>query len=130
MTRKLAIGHDECMQLIGVHHVAICVPDVDAALGFYVDTLGCEARADRPDFGFPGAWLDAGSQQIHLMQLAGTPAPLQHFALQVADLDAAVAELESRGVDVRRAEHTQGAGFQAFLKDPGGNEIELNQPDH
>lgn len=118
------------MELIGVHHVAICVPDVDAALAFYVDGLGCRVRDDRPDFGFPGAWLDAGTQQIHLMQFAGTPAPLQHFALQVADLDAAVHDLESRGVEVRRSDHVQGAGYQAFLKDPAGNEIELNQPDH
>lgn len=119
------------MELLGVHHVAICVADVDAALAFYVDGLGCSVRGDRPDFGFPGAWLDAGTQQIHLMQFAGRePAPLQHFALQVADLDAALAELEAKGVEVRRAPHTQGAGHQAFLKDPAGNEIELNQPDH
>lgn len=118
------------MDLIGVHHVALCVPDVGEAVAFYVDTLGCAPRDDRPDFGFPGAWLDAGTQQIHLMQLTGTPAPLQHFALHVADLDLAVAELEANGVDVRRSPHTPGAGYQAFLKDPGGNEIEFNQPDH
>jgi catechol 2,3-dioxygenase-like lactoylglutathione lyase family enzyme len=118
------------MDMIGVHHVAICVADVPAALDFYVGVLGCSERSDRPDFGFPGAWLDAGNQQIHLMQLAGKPAPLQHFALQVGDLDAAVAELAGKGVEVRRLPHTPGAGYQAFLHDPSGNEIELNQPDH
>jgi catechol 2,3-dioxygenase-like lactoylglutathione lyase family enzyme len=119
------------MELLGVHHVALCVPDVETARTFYVGQLGCHERADRPDFGFPGAWLDAGSQQIHLMQFeAREPAPLQHFALQVADLDTAVAELQAKGVEVRRAPHTPGAGHQAFLKDPAGNEIELNQPDH
>lgn len=119
------------MELLGVHHVAICVDDLAAARRFYLDALGCRERADRPDFGFPGAWLDAGAQQIHLMELpAGARVPLQHFALQVADLDAAVAELAAAGVAAHRVDHVPGAGHQAFLQDPAGNEIELNQPDH
>ena len=119
------------MEMLGVHHVAVCVDDVDAARQFYVDQLGCSERVDRPDFGFPGAWLDAGAQQIHLMQMAaGDRVPLQHFALWVADLDAAVGEREANGLEVRRSAYVPGAGRQAFLKDPSGNEIELNQPDH
>lgn len=117
------------MTVMGIHHVAICVPDVEAAVRFYVDGLGCTVRTDRPDFGFPGAWLDVGSQQVHLMELDGTPAPLQHFALRVEDLDEVVAALQAKGVTVRRSPHFPGAGHQAFLHDPGGNEIELNQPD-
>jgi glyoxylase I family protein len=119
------------MEMLGVHHVAICVDDLEAARQFYVERLGCTERTDRPDFGFPGAWLDAGAQQIHLMQLtANERVPLQHFAIQVADLDVAVGELVANGVDVRRSSYVPGAGHQAFLKDPSGNEIELNQPDH
>jgi predicted enzyme related to lactoylglutathione lyase len=49
--------------------------------------------------------------------------------LRVADLDTAVADLEAAGVRVRRSEYTPGAGRQAFLRDPSGNRIELNQPD-
>lgn len=118
------------MTIRGIHHVAICVPDVAAATRFYVDVLGFAERADRPDFGFPGTWLDVGGQQVHLMQVDGAPAPLQHFALQVDDLDAAVSSVEAHGVAVRRSPHFPGAGHQAFFHDPGGNEIELNQPDH
>ncbi len=118
------------MTISGIHHVAICVPDVEAATRFYVDVLGFSIRDDRPDFGFPGAWLDIGGQQVHLMEVEGSPAPLQHFALQVDDLDEAVAAVQAKGVTVRRSSHFPGAGHQAFLHDPGGNEIELNQPDH
>ncbi len=117
------------MLLLGVHHVALCVPDVEEALAFYVDKLGCKLRDDRPDFGFPGAWLNVGDQQVHLMQHMVKPAQLQHFAFQVSDLDTAVAELEAKGVAVRRSEYFPGAGRQAFLVDPAGNEIELNEPD-
>jgi len=43
------------MKPLDVHHVSVCVTDMTAARAFYVDVLGFEERADRPDFGFPGA---------------------------------------------------------------------------
>lgn len=110
-----------------MHHVSINVSDVEEALRFYVDVLGLRPRADRPDFGFGGAWLDVGGQQVHLIE-AGPPAALgQHFAIQVADLDAAIAELRGRGVSISDPSPV-GTGRQAFLSDPSGNGIELHQP--
>ncbi|MGN6472726.1 MAG: VOC family protein [Mycobacteriales bacterium] len=114
------------MKPLAVHHVSINVDDVDAALAFYVDRLGLVQRADRPDFGFPGAWLDAGGQQVHLIQ-GNAPANVgQHFAVQVADLDAAIAELRADGVEVTDA-FAVGGSRQAFLSDPSGNGIELHE---
>jgi catechol 2,3-dioxygenase-like lactoylglutathione lyase family enzyme len=113
----------------GIHHVAICVPDAAAALTFYRDVLGMTERTDRPDFGFPGHWLDAGGQQLHLMEMNAAPAPSNHFAIRVDDLGAAVEDLRARGVEVHPVDHVPGAGRQAFLNDPFGNTIELNQPD-
>lgn len=114
------------MRPLAVHHVSINVRDVDEAARFYVEDLGLARRDDRPDFGFAGAWLDAGSQQVHLIQ-GDPPAPLgQHFALRVDDLDSAVAELRARGVDVTDVSPV-GAGRQAFLSDPSGNGIELHE---
>ena len=111
----------------GVHHVSINVDDVDAALAFYVGTLGLSRRSDRPDFSFGGAWLDAGGQQVHLIQ-APVPADQgQHFALHVADLDAVVTELRAGGVDVSDPVPV-GTSRQAFLNDPAGNRVELHQP--
>jgi len=43
----------------GLHHVAINVHDLDPAMDFYVNQLGFTAL-DRPDFGFRGAWIQAG----------------------------------------------------------------------
>lgn len=119
------------MKVAGIHHVAICVRDVDAALDFYCGKLGFTQIKERPDFGgFPGVWIRAGQQQIHLMQIAeARPDQLQHFALEVGDLDAAVNELQASGVEVNRSPYTPGAGRQAFVRDPSGNGIELNQPE-
>jgi len=114
------------MQALGIHHVSINVADVDAALAFYTGPLGLTVRDDRPDFGFAGAWLDAGGQQIHLI---GAPAPQnlgQHLALQVADLDATVAELRAQGIEVTDPSPV-GPGRQSFLVDPSDNAVELYQ---
>ena len=115
------------MRPSGLHHVAICVTDEDEALAFYRDVLGL-AELPRPDFGFPGLWLDAGGEQIHLMVSTERPRGGDHFALEVADVAAAADHLEAHGVRVMRLDPVPGAGGQAFINDPAGNLIELNQP--
>jgi catechol 2,3-dioxygenase-like lactoylglutathione lyase family enzyme len=116
------------VQTSGLHHVSLGAKDVDASTTFYVDVLGGRLLP-RPDFGFPGAWIEIGGGQVHLIPSDEAPAGANHFALQVADRDAAMAELRGKGVAVRASDHTPGAGRQAFLTDPSGNLIELNQPD-
>ena len=49
----------------------------------------------------------------------------QHFALQVEDLDATVAEL--RGRDVEVSDPGRGIERQSFLADPAGNLVELHE---
>jgi catechol 2,3-dioxygenase-like lactoylglutathione lyase family enzyme len=102
------------------------VEDVPAALEFYVGVLGLRARDDRPDFGFAGAWLDAGGQQVHLIEGRTPTGHGEHFALQVGDLASTIAELRDRGVTVSDPSPA-GTGQQAFLNDPAGNLIELHQ---
>ena len=115
------------MQPVAVHHVSINVSDIDEALRFYTDVLGLTPRTDRPDFGFGGAWLDAGGQQVHLIE-ADVPAGLgQHYALRVDDLGAVVEELRGKGIAIGDPSPV-GASLQAFVVDPSGNLVELHQP--
>ncbi len=114
------------MQPASIHHVSINVTDVDGAVDFYTDVLGGTVRTDRPDFGFGGAWLDAGDQQVHLIE-AEPPANLgQHFAVQVGDLDATVAELRAAGHKVSDPTPV-GTSLQSFITDPSGNVVELHE---
>lgn len=107
--------------------MSVNVPDVSEALRFYTGVLGLTQRSDRPDFGFSGAWLDAGStQQVHLIEAKPPPDLGQHLALAVGDLAATVAELRGSGVEVTDP-MVVGPGLQAFLHDPAGNTIELYQ---
>lgn len=116
------------MEPLGVHHVSVNVSDAAASLAFYTGVLGGTERSDRPDFGFGGAWIDLGGQQVHLIE-APVPANLgQHFAVRVADIGATVAELRDRGVTVTDPSPVA-TSLQAFLEDPDGNVIELHQID-
>ncbi len=107
--------------------MSINTPAVDEAVRFYVDVLGLTQRDDRPDFGFAGVWLDAGGQQVHLIQADAPEGKGQHFALLVGDLDETVAELRTKGVEVSDPSPV-GTGRQSFLSDPAGNLVELHQP--
>lgn len=113
----------------GVHHVSLNVRDATEAMRFYVEILGMAERNDRPDFPFDGAWLQSGDQQIHLLEVADfVPPKGQHFALRVADLDAARAHLAAHDIEVSEPAEIGGVCVQSFFRDPTGNLIELNQP--
>ncbi len=112
------------MQPLAVHHVSVNVPDVPSAVTFYTEVLGGVLRDDRPDLGIGGAWIDLGASQVHLLEAGPPPALGQHFAVAVADLDAAVTELRQRGIPVGEPSPV-GGGRQTFVSDPAGNTVEL-----
>ncbi len=114
---------------IGLDHVAINVPDVPGAVTFYTQKLGLVQNHTRPDFGFPGAWLDtAGGQQVHLIEATVPQNVGQHFALVFDDLPAAVDQLRARGLEVTDWVDVGTTGRkQAFTADPWGNGVELHQ---
>ena len=114
------------MEFSGVHHVSLNVRNVDEARAFYVETLGLEVLP-RPDLGFEGLWLRIGAQELHLMRSDDAPSRGQHFALHVSDLDVALSELATKGIEPRTFDVPDG-GRQCFFRDPSGNLIELNQP--
>jgi len=85
----------------------------------------------RPDLGYPGAWLEAGSQQIHLLRLP-SPDPLtgrpahggrdRHVALLIRDLDVLRLQLEANGVGYTLSRSGRRA---LFCRDPDGNALEF-----
>jgi len=119
------------MQILRIHHASLIVADTARALRFYCDLLGLRIDNTRPDLGYPGAWLQVGTEQIHLLELpnpdpvAGRPAHGgrdRHLALLVDDLDALAHALESAGVAFTRSRSGRRA---LFCRDPDGNALEL-----
>lgn len=118
------------MLISDIHHVSLNVTDTERALGFYRDVLGMQTL-DRPDFGFDGAWLDAGNgRQVHLIETEAIPRDVgQHFAFAVGEIDRVVATVRAAGYTIADPAlvGTDGAR-QTFVLDPDGNRIEFNQP--
>lgn len=114
------------MEPLAVHHVSVNVSDAERSVAFYTDVLGGAVRTDRPHLGVAGAWIDLGATQVHLIEADVPPNMGQHFALLVDDLDAAVRELRSKGLEVEDG-HVIGPDRQTFIADPDGNAIELHQ---
>jgi len=118
-------------RVLSMHHVSLLVADTVRALDFYHGILGIPVDDSRPDPGFPGAWLQVGAQQIHLLELAdpsdnGTVALHggrdRHFALYVDELDVFRKRLEQRGI----AYTLSRSGRRAlFCHDFDGNAVEL-----
>lgn len=120
------------MAITQLHHVSILVADTQRALAFYCGILGLERDSNRPDLGYPGAWLKIGAgQQLHLLQLPNPEAGLErpahggrdrHFALCCDDLDAIIHNLQRAGIAFSRSQ----SGRQAvFCRDPDGNAVEI-----
>jgi glyoxylase I family protein len=116
------------MSGLRLHHVSILVSDLDRALRFYEGLLGL-SQTPRPDLGYPGAWLDLGEQQIHLLRLPGPEAdwsvPVgrdRHLALMVEDFEGLQERLEGAGLELIRSRSGRKA---CFCRDPDGNGIEL-----
>jgi len=120
-------GRLEGVQPLGVHHDSVNVDDLEKAVDFYVGILGLSVRDDRPNLPVPGTWLDAGAQQLHLVQGEAPTGLGQHFALLVEDLDAVAGELRDKGFTVG-GPMPVGEARQAFVTDPSGNLVELHQP--
>ena len=70
-----------------VHHVSFVVRELEPALKFYRDILGFEP-IERPEMGIGGAWLQAGSTQVHLIvpPEANTPNVLVKYWGPINDL--------------------------------------------
>jgi len=109
---------------IRYHHVAFSVPDLEASIRWYRETLGFEAEWRRrvalfqPEHAAP---LPAARSDVQEdLRTHGT----KHVAFAVRDMAAAVAELRRRHVDI--VHHGTGpfAAF-AFFRDNSGNLIEL-----
>ena len=119
------------IRYLKILHGSVLVADTETSLRFYRDVLGMTVDASRPDLGFPGAWLNIGDQQIHLLEL-DNPDPVagrpehggrdRHVAIAVYDLSEVQKTLEQAG-------HTftlSRSGRRAlFCRDPDGNALEF-----
>jgi catechol 2,3-dioxygenase-like lactoylglutathione lyase family enzyme len=120
------------MTIQAVDHINIATQDLEGTRAFFVDVLGL-AEGPRPPFDFPGYWLYAGERPVVHMQLAPDAvspsklSALNHFAFAVSDLDELIARMEAHSIRYRVVTVPGTAFRQAFLDDPNGVRVELNE---
>jgi catechol 2,3-dioxygenase-like lactoylglutathione lyase family enzyme len=123
------------IEIEALHHVAVCVTDMERARHFYGVVLGLPEIA-RPPFDFGGAWYElAEGRQLHLIVHPPTRTMRRttsiddrdgHLALRVRSYRQALDHLRAHGVDVLEKPENLTPWAQLYVTDPDGNVVELN----
>ena len=116
-----------------INHVSIGAKELDESVRFYSEVFGAE-KIDTPNFGYPVQWLRLGDLQIHLFKRDAKAPVYHHFAIAVDNFDAVFRATRERKLHDR---NTQGnhlfelpsGQVQLYIRDPGGNLVEVNCPD-
>ncbi len=145
--------------LRGIEHVGLTVPDLDQAIDFFVNVIGCEAFYDLGPFVSEGDWMAthlgvhprAQVKRLKFLRCKTGPnlelfeysSPDQstvhpknsdygghHLAFYVDDMAAALAHLESNGVEILgeptcRESGPSGGQTWVYFKAPWGLSLEL-----
>ncbi len=110
------------MKLTRIEHIGIAVSDLTSAIRYYEDILGlqCYAIEEVPDQKVRTAFFRIGETKIELLESTDPEGPLgkfiekrgegiHHIALAVNDVNAALHEVEGKGVQLIDKQPRKGA---------------------
>jgi methylmalonyl-CoA/ethylmalonyl-CoA epimerase len=127
-----------------VNHIALAVPDLNAAIAQYENTLGAKvsARQALPEHGVTVVFVDLGNTKVELLEALGETSPIaafmdknpsggmHHICYEVVDIQAAKTHLTGQGArvlgDIKTGAHGNPVLF-LHPKDFDGTLIELEQ---
>ena len=117
--------------ITGVRTVSIPVDDQDAALRFYVDTLGFAVLRDTPTPN-GGRWIElspAENSVIVTLEPAGPDVTRGAIGIRFTtdDIDAAHSALVGRGVDADEILRWPGVPAMFAFRDPDGNAFSITE---
>jgi catechol 2,3-dioxygenase-like lactoylglutathione lyase family enzyme len=118
--------------IVGVSHVNVTVPAAleEAAKHFYANLLGLaeipKPAGTRQNI---GAWYQLGAMQLHLSIEDSVQNELsdRHVCYHVADVPAADLQFRKARVDIIQDPRPIAGQSRFFVRDPGGNLIEITQ---
>ena len=130
------------LPLTGIDHVVLLVGDMERAISFYTDVIGCTVDNDLPQFGM--RQLRAGAALIDLVNIGSDEGAwarpevaggrnVDHVALGLgpADPEAVRRHLVDHNVEIiEEGDRTGALGdtLSFYVRDPDGNQIELSFP--
>lgn len=128
--------------LVGIDHVVFLVDDMERALTFYHDVLGCTSGYSYPTLGMEQVW--AGAALIVLWDIthpgAASAVPpvsggrnVDHICIATSPFkhEEMRSHLQAHGVSiVQEAMHggARGVGHSFYILDPFGNKLEIKGP--
>lgn len=130
------------MKILKIDHLGIAVGSIDEGKTFWSDVLGLsfEGTETVAEQKVTTAFFPVGESEVELLESTAPDGPIakymekkgagiQHIAFRVADIEAALAELKEKGVQLIDEKPRKGAGGAkiAFLhpKATGGVLVEL-----
>jgi len=127
-------------RITGLAHIGVFISDKERSITYYSEMLDFECyhrvNIEEKNGTVRIAFIKNGSCVIELVQLpdaAQKPdGPIDHIAMDVDDIDAAMANLKAKGIKFETDEplflSTMFSGVKyAFFRGPDGEHLELNQ---
>jgi len=113
-----------------MNHFTVLTDDVPGTVAFYARLLGL-TDGPRPDLGFPGAWMYAGSEAV--LHIVGGKARehlragvIDHMAFTARDLPDTIATLTAYSIEHVCRKQVGTGTWQVFFHDPNGARVELD----
>jgi catechol 2,3-dioxygenase-like lactoylglutathione lyase family enzyme len=119
------------MSVTQLHHVNVTVrPELEAATKeFYGSVLGLEQVPKPAAARQTGAWYQIGATQLHLSVDDEPAGPLssRHICFAVSDLNGAEKRFRDAGVEIVPDPRPLPGVPRFYVRDPGGNQLEIVQ---
>jgi len=138
-------GNATVWSLGRLNHVAIAVPDLEAATAMYRDVLGASVSAPQglPEHGVTTVFVNLDNTKLELLHPLGDASPIagflkkntaggiHHICIEVDDIEAAVTQLREKGIRCLSEKTRIGAHGKPVMflhpKDCNGVLVELEQ---
>ena len=117
--------------VVALHHVNVTVsPELEqAAKEFYGSVLGLKQVPKPSGSRQSGAWYQIGANQLHLSVETedGGALSSRHVCFTVSDLKAAEAKFREADVEIIPDPRPVEGTSRFYVRDPGGNMLEITQ---
>jgi lactoylglutathione lyase len=122
------------MKINGIHHINVETKDMDKAVKFYEENLGCTKKYHKNLDGIELTFMDAGNTIIELFKVVAdenkvpVDGVINHYAFSVTDIESIVEKCRANGVKITQEIKSITLDNKirfAFIEGPEHERIEL-----
>ena len=124
-----AVAQNQNRGIVQLNHVALSVPDLNAAVAYYTKTMGFpEAFRSTDDKGQPTlVYVQVSRNTFIELQPANPQRPpgINHLGLHVENMNNAISMFKQRGANITESRVSPTKAILSNITDPNGVRIEL-----